>query len=274
MCASNALVVLGMHLTTEELNTAINDVDGDFNGTLDFPEVLTMLARKMKDTDSEEEIGAAFKVFDKDGSGFITGAEMRHVMTNLGEALTEAEIDEMLAEADIEADIDSSGQINYRSFMNTMTSDVAQQSNDATCVTLCNDEASWGESFDDDDEEEEVVDYCDDGASWGRNLEQIRQRDNDMAAIEDTMMQVNDIYRDLATMVDDQGQQLDNIEANIEQDAGLDLLAQSIARQKQMGISIGNEIDDQNGELFGPYMPGSDDRPCVCARSWRSAKFW
>ena len=32
-------------------------------------EFLTMMARKMKDTDSEEEIREAFKVFDKDGNG-------------------------------------------------------------------------------------------------------------------------------------------------------------------------------------------------------------
>ena len=42
--------------------------------------------RKMKDTDSEEEIKEAFKVFDKDGNGYISAAELRHVMTNLGES--------------------------------------------------------------------------------------------------------------------------------------------------------------------------------------------
>ena len=40
----------------------INEVDADGNGTIDFPEFLTMMARKMKDTDSEEEIMEAFKV--------------------------------------------------------------------------------------------------------------------------------------------------------------------------------------------------------------------
>ncbi len=40
-------------------------VDADGNGTIDFPEFLTLMARKMKDTDSEEEILEAFKVFDK-----------------------------------------------------------------------------------------------------------------------------------------------------------------------------------------------------------------
>jgi calmodulin len=83
------------------------------NGTIDFPEFLTLMARKMKDTDSEEEILEAFKVFDKDGNGFISAAELRHVMTNLGEKLTDEEVDEMIREADIDGD----GQINYEEFV-------------------------------------------------------------------------------------------------------------------------------------------------------------
>ena len=66
--------------------------DADGNGTIDFPEFLTMMARKMKDTDSAEEIKEAFKVFDKDGNGFISAAELRHIMTNLGEKLTDEEV--------------------------------------------------------------------------------------------------------------------------------------------------------------------------------------
>ena len=47
------------------LQDMINEVDADGNGTIDFAEFLTMMARKMKDTDSEEEIREAFRVFDK-----------------------------------------------------------------------------------------------------------------------------------------------------------------------------------------------------------------
>ena len=88
-------------------------VDADGNGTIDFPEFLTMMARKMKDTDSAEEIKEAFKVFDKDGNGFISAAELRHIMTNLGEKLTDEEVDEMIREADVDGD----GQINYDEFV-------------------------------------------------------------------------------------------------------------------------------------------------------------
>ena len=48
-------------------------------------------------------------MFDKDGNGNISAAELRHVMTNLGEKLTDEQIDEMIKEADIDGD----GQVNY-----------------------------------------------------------------------------------------------------------------------------------------------------------------
>ncbi len=75
-----------------------------------------MMARKMKDTDSEEEIKEAFKVFDKDGNGSISAAELRHVMTNLGEKLTDEEVDEMIREADQNGD----GTIDYEEFVKMM----------------------------------------------------------------------------------------------------------------------------------------------------------
>jgi len=109
---------LGQNPTEAELQDMINEVDADGNGTIDFPEFLTMMARKMKDTDSEEEIREAFRVFDKDGNGFISAAELRHVMTNLGEKLTDEEVDEMIREADIDGD----GQVNYEEFVTMMTS--------------------------------------------------------------------------------------------------------------------------------------------------------
>ncbi|KAL8710584.1 MAG: hypothetical protein Q9220_004808 [cf. Caloplaca sp. 1 TL-2023] len=100
---------LGQNPSESELQDMINEVDADNNGTIDFPEFLTMMARKMKDTDSEEEIREAFKVFDRDNNGFISAAELRHVMTSIGEKLTDDEVDEMIREADQDGD----GRIDY-----------------------------------------------------------------------------------------------------------------------------------------------------------------
>ncbi|KAK4765522.1 hypothetical protein SAY86_026612 [Trapa natans] len=107
---------LGQNPTEAELQDMISEVDADGNGTIDFPEFLNLMARKMKDTDSEEELKEAFRVFDKDQNGFISAAELRHVMTNLGEKLTDEEVDEMIREADVDGD----GQINYEEFVKVM----------------------------------------------------------------------------------------------------------------------------------------------------------
>lgn len=94
----------------------INEVDVDGNGSIDFPEFLSLMARKMRDTDTEEELVDAFRVFDRDGNGLISAAELRHVMTNLGEKLTDEEVDEMIKEADLDGD----GHINYEEFVRMM----------------------------------------------------------------------------------------------------------------------------------------------------------
>lgn len=44
------------------------------------------------------------KVFDRDNNGFISAAELRHVMISIGEKLTDDEVDEMIREADQDGD--------------------------------------------------------------------------------------------------------------------------------------------------------------------------
>eukprot|EP00753_Platysulcus_tardus_P018316 PLAT6820.3.p4 GENE.PLAT6820.3~~PLAT6820.3.p4 ORF type:complete len:151 (-),score=56.54 PLAT6820.3:177-629(-) len=108
---------LGQNPTEAELQDMINEVDADGNGTIDFPEFLTLFARRCcACCGGEEEIGEAFRVFDRDGSGFITAAEMRHVMINLGEKLSDEEVDDMIREAGV----DDAGRVNYKTFVTVM----------------------------------------------------------------------------------------------------------------------------------------------------------
>ena len=70
----------------------------------------------MKEYDTNEESVEAFKVFDDSGNELISAVELRRVMTNLGEKLTEAEVDEMIREADVDGD----GYINFEEFVSMM----------------------------------------------------------------------------------------------------------------------------------------------------------
>ena len=76
-----------------------------------------MMSRKIKDTDVEDEIRQAFGVLDKDGHGFISPVELRHVLANMGEKLTEEEVEEMIKKADYDGD----GQVNFEEFVKMMT---------------------------------------------------------------------------------------------------------------------------------------------------------
>ena len=60
---------LGQKPTISELEAMIKEVDIDGNGEIDFGEFLTMMAKKLKETDLEEDIREAFRVFDINNSG-------------------------------------------------------------------------------------------------------------------------------------------------------------------------------------------------------------
>ena len=107
---------LGKKLTDEEADDIIREADIDGDGKVNCEEFVAMMASKMKDADREEEIRVAFRVLDRDGNGFITAAVLRHVMTNLGEKLTDEEVDEMIREADIDGD----GKVNCEEFVAMM----------------------------------------------------------------------------------------------------------------------------------------------------------
>merc|ERR1711997_1236936 len=110
---------LGGSPTEAELKQMIaNVLEGKDSNKITFPEFLTMMAQTIQYKDNEEEVREAFRVFDKEKTGFISAAELRHIMTNLGEKLSEEEADEMIKEADP----DQNGQINYEEFVTMMMS--------------------------------------------------------------------------------------------------------------------------------------------------------
>ena len=78
----------------------IADIDKDGSGTIDFDEFLQMMTAKMSEKDSREEILKAFRLFDDDETGRISFKNLKRVAKELGENMTDEELQEMIDEAD------------------------------------------------------------------------------------------------------------------------------------------------------------------------------
>ncbi|GAB0493513.1 hypothetical protein MMPV_004797 [Pyropia vietnamensis] len=109
------LRALGYYPTQAAVAAAAREADADGDGSLLLAEVVTAVTAAAASASGRltaEDLYAAFLVFDKDRSGSLSASELRGVLTSLGEKMTDEEVDEMLAEADVDGD----GKINYAEF--------------------------------------------------------------------------------------------------------------------------------------------------------------
>lgn len=60
-----------------------------------------MLTFIRKNLTTEDNLRDAFRLFDQDEDGFIGPSDLRNIMNNLGEKVTDEDIDEMIREADL-----------------------------------------------------------------------------------------------------------------------------------------------------------------------------
>ena len=104
---------LGQTVSDEEIKEMINEVDEKQTRKIAFPEFLMLISRKIQDIDEEEELRQAFKIFDRDNKNFISTTELKYVMENFEEKLSETEVDDMIKEADPE----NTGKLDYHGFV-------------------------------------------------------------------------------------------------------------------------------------------------------------
>merc|ERR1712029_1128250 len=82
-----------------------------------FEEILPIYQAVAKETDTGTfaDFMEAFKTFDREGQGFISSAEFRHVVGNLGEKMNFEDVDNILKWADTTEDLD--GNLKYEEFI-------------------------------------------------------------------------------------------------------------------------------------------------------------
>ncbi|KAF7908706.1 uncharacterized protein EAF01_004461 [Botrytis porri] len=129
----------GQNPTEEELAQIIKEVDLDGDGTINFDEFIAMMTGRTRhepkdskvseddlkvdsapnpvssEEDPEEEWKSAWKEYDQSLKGSITAAQLRQVLGNLGETISDAEIDNVIMKS-----VDAEDKISYVEFVEFM----------------------------------------------------------------------------------------------------------------------------------------------------------
>jgi len=104
----------GQNPTLAEIRELEKNVGSDF----DFETFSKILNRPggFRDPGEPEEYCRGFQVFDKDMTGFIGVGQLRYILTNLGEKMTDEEVDELLKAVDTSGN----GEVNYTDLVRTI----------------------------------------------------------------------------------------------------------------------------------------------------------
>merc|ERR1712046_38936 len=111
-----AMTALGFEPKKAEVKKMVDDLDKDGDGTIDFDEFMNLMADKMSSKDAREDMCKAFKLFDSSGEGKIKFKDLKTVATELGENMSDADLQGMMDEADTDGD----GVINEDEFLKVM----------------------------------------------------------------------------------------------------------------------------------------------------------
>ncbi|XWS49808.1 hypothetical protein CRYUN_Cryun12cG0034600 [Craigia yunnanensis] len=105
---------LGGNPTQAQLKAIV--AEEKLTAPFDFPRFLDLMAKHMKPEPFDRQLRDAFKVLDKESTGFVSVSDLRHILTSIGEKLEPSEFDEWIREVDVGSD----GKIRYEEFISRM----------------------------------------------------------------------------------------------------------------------------------------------------------
>lgn len=106
----------GKIMSDEEVENMFNAVDTDKSGFIDYSEFVVAATNEAQLT-TNEKLQAAFKMFDKDGSGIISPDEIKEVLSFGGtNTMSKAQVDSIVKQVDENGD----GEISFEEFVEMM----------------------------------------------------------------------------------------------------------------------------------------------------------
>jgi calmodulin len=116
------LRAMGFRPSKEELKEILEEIDEDGSGEIEFGEFTQLCAKFLVEEPDEEtmkaELKEAFRVYDKEGEGFITTGTLREIIGELDPRLTTDDLDGIIEEIDE----DGSGTMDFDEFCQMMMS--------------------------------------------------------------------------------------------------------------------------------------------------------
>ncbi|XP_022923443.1 probable calcium-binding protein CML13 [Cucurbita pepo subsp. pepo] len=105
---------LGGNPTQAQLKAII--AEENLTAPFDFNRFLEIMSKHMKHEPFDRQLRDAFKVLDKENTGYVLVSELRHILTSIGEKLEPSEFDEWIREVEVGPD----GKIRYEDFIARM----------------------------------------------------------------------------------------------------------------------------------------------------------
>ena len=104
---------LGFEFNQHEIQRIIQELDPNNTGAIDYQNFSDLIHSKMSERDQIDDIRTAFDMLDFDKTNKITFKNLKQIAKELGEELTDKEIQELINEADT----DNDGEVSFEEFV-------------------------------------------------------------------------------------------------------------------------------------------------------------
>jgi len=108
----------GVTLSDKEYTDMLEALDPDGTGDITEARFMSLMGKKLGESEHDKDIKQAFKVFDRKNNGSVATAELRHALRCLGAKMSQEDIDKLIADGDPR----NTGTLSYEPFIKAMTS--------------------------------------------------------------------------------------------------------------------------------------------------------